>query len=218
MAPYSDANPQGNPKDSWLDKGWPLTRFIGYRPPPSDDAAAKHWTAGADHVLPAPLRDRHRQKRREDQLKKEGPQAEKGRPNGGGPVDQQRPHSDGQAEKGTKAQTKGEDEKKGPSLGQKVKHKLWDMWLTLLGCFFGIAFASLGEPSGLHSAAACLLSLSLHPGTQVVELITFECDNHRSLQPPSVPKPCSCESRRTGLASSGTQWKPSTDMLRRPSP
>ncbi|KAG0665602.1 hypothetical protein C6P46_006385 [Rhodotorula mucilaginosa] len=70
--PYSNADPDRNLKDKWLDKGWPLTRFLGYRPPPADPVAARHWAAGMDHILPAPLRERHRKRRREEQLRKEG--------------------------------------------------------------------------------------------------------------------------------------------------
>lgn len=132
--PYSNADPDGNLKDKWLDKGWPLTRFLGYRPPPADPVAARHWAAGMDHILPAPLRERHRKRRREEQLRKEGA----GGRVGGTPNGQQTAAA---AEKGA---IKGPS-KEEPSLGTRVKHKLWDMWLTLLGCFFGIAFSALSE-------------------------------------------------------------------------
>lgn len=130
--PYSNADPDGNLKDKWLDRGWPLTRFLGYRPPPCDPVAARHWAAGMDHILPAPLRERHRKRRREEQLRKEAA--------GEGPQNGHRAAAadpeDGS--KGPSKEGKGE-----PSLGSRVKNKLWDMWLTLLGCFFGIAFSAL---------------------------------------------------------------------------
>lgn len=134
--PYSNADPDRNLKDKWLDKGWPLTRFLGYRPPPADPVAARHWAAGMDHVLPAPLRERHRKRRREEQLRKEG--TGEGAQNG---------HSRAAAadllEGGLKRPSKEGKLEEVPSLGSRVKHKLWDMWLTLLGCFFGIAFSAL---------------------------------------------------------------------------
>ncbi|TKA57647.1 hypothetical protein B0A53_00796 [Rhodotorula sp. CCFEE 5036] len=138
--PYSNADPDRNLKDKWLDKGWPLTRFLGYRPPPADPVAARHWAAGMDHVLPAPLRERHRKRRREEQLRKEG--TGEGAQNG---------HSRAAAadllEGGLKRPSKEGKLEEVPSLGSRVKHKLWDMWLTLLGCFFGIAFSALSARS-----------------------------------------------------------------------
>ncbi|GAA5986786.1 hypothetical protein JCM10908_000898 [Rhodotorula pacifica] len=141
--PYSDANPQGNLKDSWLDKGWPLTRFLGYRPPPAHPVAARHWSAGADHILPAPVRERHRQRRKEEQERKEGGHAAaeegEGAQQNGGRRSDDATVVEPAAEKGQQPQ-----KEQPPSLGNRVKHKLWDMWLTLIGCFFGIAFSSLG--------------------------------------------------------------------------
>ena len=132
--PYSNADPDGNLKDKWLDRGWPLTRFLGYRPPPCDPVAARHWAAGMDHILPAPLRERHRKRRREEQLRKEaaGEGAQNGHPAAGADSANER------GEKGGQGRSREQ-----PSLGSRVKHKLWDMWLTLLGCFFGIAFSAL---------------------------------------------------------------------------
>lgn len=52
------------------------------------------------------------------------------------------PTDHGHAEKG-RQDDDGEAE---PSLRQKVKHKAWEMWLTLLGCFGGIAFCCLSMP------------------------------------------------------------------------
>ncbi|POY74070.1 hypothetical protein BMF94_2882 [Rhodotorula taiwanensis] len=140
MAPSSNADPQNSHKDSWLDKGWPATRFLGYRPPPAEPAAARHPASGVDHILPAPLRDRHRQTRKSQQERKEGTTGPEMRARSeDGTVVEGPPTDHGHAEKG-RQDDDGEAE---PSLRQKVKHKAWEMWLTLLGCFGGIAFCCL---------------------------------------------------------------------------
>ncbi|BGP38951.1 hypothetical protein JCM10449v2_002889 [Rhodotorula kratochvilovae] len=130
--PRSSADPSSSAKDSWLDKGWPLTRFVGYRPPPPPPHQAAQTVGhhAAEKVLPAPLRERQRERR-----------------GSGGSRDGLR------REDGTGADGVGEEqeEKHGPSLRKKAGEKLWDMFLTLIGCFGGIAFVALSSRSPAFS-------------------------------------------------------------------
>ncbi|GAA5927471.1 hypothetical protein JCM3775_005993 [Rhodotorula graminis] len=127
--PPSTADPASSTKDSWLDKGWPLTRFLGYRPPPpprhQQPTTVAHHTA--EKVLPAPLRERHRDKRASGDSQDGLRDRDRVEEGGGG--------------KG------GEAGEQGPSLGKRAREKLWDMLLTMLGCFGGIAFVSLSSRS-----------------------------------------------------------------------
>ncbi|GAA5937518.1 hypothetical protein JCM10213_007264 [Rhodosporidiobolus nylandii] len=129
--PPSAADPSHSSKDSLLDRLWPLSRFVGYRPPPPPPGADQGKASWADHVLPAPLREKRRRKQ-------------------GG---EERLHSEGDEEQGEK----GEQQKE-PPLSKKVREKMWDMWLTLLGSFFGCAFlALLARAPFLNSRSAPLV-------------------------------------------------------------
>ncbi|GAA5861057.1 hypothetical protein JCM3774_002177 [Rhodotorula dairenensis] len=141
--PYSGADAEESFQNSWLDQGWPLTRFLGYRPPPADPVAARHPSAWMDHVLPAARRERHRARRRDQQLRKErtlaipigAPEEWRGEVKTGA-------ESSSHRHRETRLNNAG---MKGPSLGDRVRHKAWEMWLTLIGCFFGVAFAALSS-------------------------------------------------------------------------
>lgn len=135
----SHADPAHSTKDSWLDRGWPLTRFLGYRPPPPHPHAAKNVASHADHFLPAPMREKRRARAQEKYEREHGMAEEGGmrRSESGTVVGS----PDGSAAEKGKGQG---DEQKQPSFGEKVRTKLWNMLLTLFGCFFGIAFGALG--------------------------------------------------------------------------
>lgn len=140
--PTSSADPSSSPKDSWLDRGWPLTRFLGYRPPPPP-AHQKATTVGhqaAEKVLPAPLRERQRQRRAGSRESQDGLRA-------GGDDEE---GADGEGGGG-----KGGQQEKGPSLATKAGEKLWDMFLTLIGGFGGIAFVALCASLAFARALRC---------------------------------------------------------------
>lgn len=145
--PASGVDPTRNYNVTWLDKGWPLTRFLGYRPPPDAPAAVRHWAAGLEHVLPAPWRERHRRDQRDQrdqQLRTEQHEAttygvsKDGRRNGAAAG------IESASDRGEKGRG-GVEQDRSPSIRDRVKHKLWEMWLTMIGCFFGIAFSALSE-------------------------------------------------------------------------
>ncbi|GAA6056587.1 hypothetical protein JCM3770_006654 [Rhodotorula araucariae] len=123
--PKSTADPSSSTKDSWLDKGWPLTRFVGYRPPPppTNQQATTVGHHTAEKVLPAPLRERQRERRAS-----------------GGSGDSLREGHD-------EPDPSIEDGTHGPSLHKRAGEKLWDMFLTLIGCFGGITFVALSSRS-----------------------------------------------------------------------
>ncbi|BGP00773.1 hpp family protein [Rhodotorula toruloides] len=135
----SHADPAHSTKDSWLDRGWPLTRFLGYRPPPPHPHAAKDVSSHADHFLPTPMREKRRAKAQDKYEREHGMVDEGGmrRSESGTVVGS----PDGSAAEKGKGQS---EEQKQPSVGEKVRAKLWNMLLTLFGCFFGIAFGALG--------------------------------------------------------------------------
>jgi len=176
--PSSSADPSSSTEDSWLDRGWPLTRFLGYRPPPpprhQQPTTAAHRTA--EKVLPAPLRERHREKRAggdsQDGLRDDGEEG------GGG--------------------AKGD--KEGPSLRRKAGEKLWDMFLTMLGCFGGVAFVSLSA-SSLRLVPPPSLSRLRHRLTVILQrlqplvLQPFQAVTHRSSSARSAPRPSSSTPR-----------------------
>ncbi|GAA5870129.1 hypothetical protein JCM8547_006896 [Rhodosporidiobolus lusitaniae] len=126
--PPSTASPSSSPKDSILDALWPLSRFVGYRPPPPPPGAHHQTSSWVDHVLPAPLRERHREKRRRE----------------GGVELGSRGGSRGTGDDGESGGKEGEQQDPPPpSLRKKVGDKAWNMWLTLLGSFFSTAFLAL---------------------------------------------------------------------------
>ena len=160
--PSSRADPTSSTEDSWLDRGWPLTRFLGYRPPPPPQhqqptTAAHHTT---EKVLPAPLRERQREKRA-----------------GGDSQDGLRDGEEGGG--GTKG------DKESPSLRRKAGEKLWDMFLTMLGCFGGVAFVSLSA-SSLRLVPPPSLSWLRHRLTVILNRLQplvhqpFQAVTHRS--------------------------------------
>lgn len=178
----SHADPANSTKDSWLDRGWPLTRFLGYRPPPPHPHAAKDATSPVDHILPAPLREKRRAKAQEKYEREHGTADENGvrRSESGTVVGSP---DEASAEK-------GKGEQKPPSLGEKVRAKLWNMLLTLFGCFFGIAFGALGEYALF---AAVKTGDSFYPMQAVAPPISDVTADPSFLRL-SVPKLCSCGS------------------------
>ncbi|GAA5924407.1 hypothetical protein JCM1841_001691 [Sporobolomyces salmonicolor] len=128
MVPPSTADPQNSSKDCILDKLWPLSRFVGYRPPPAPGPG--DTSSFVDHLLPQPLRDRSRERRAR--------------------------RSEGKGYKLGVVESANEQGKKpgeagGPSLGKKAGDKLFDMFLTLIGSFGGIAFIALASRSSIFS-------------------------------------------------------------------
>ncbi|GAA6029678.1 hypothetical protein JCM8097_000998 [Rhodosporidiobolus ruineniae] len=121
--PESTADPSTSRKDRILDSLWPLSRLVGYRPPPPSEAAKQHPSRVLDHVLPAPLREKHRRKREGDVSLRSGSGSRDG----------------GEVEQGA-----GEKrEPPPPSLAKKASDKLWNLFVTLIGSFFGTAWLAL---------------------------------------------------------------------------
>ncbi|GAA5994074.1 hypothetical protein JCM11641_002116 [Rhodosporidiobolus odoratus] len=112
-------------KDTLLDRLWPLSRFIGYRPPPAQPKEGQQggWM---DHVLPAEGREKQRRKR-------------------GGEVGLDSRSRNGEGDGGDEEGSGGdkEQEEQEPSLGSKVGTKASDLLLTLIGSFGGTAFLAL---------------------------------------------------------------------------
>jgi hypothetical protein len=138
--------------DAFLDSLWPLSRFVGYRPPPPSPGAAVSRTRYLDHILPAPLRERHRRKREgEVELQSGRTSREVGR-------DASEERGEGQHRKNP-GDGAGADRDHPSKLG-KLKHKLWDVLLTLIGSFFGTAFLALGLSFSFSSCSRPLTFLS----------------------------------------------------------
>ncbi|GAA5886760.1 hypothetical protein JCM5296_006394 [Sporobolomyces johnsonii] len=135
MAPPSTADPDNSSKDYILDKLWPLSRFVGYRPPPSPGPG--DTSSFVDHLLPQPLRDRSRKRR-----------ARRNGGKGSNLVVVESGNGRGEVDKGKKP----EEEEGEPSWGKKAGDKLFDMFLTLIGSFGGIAFLALASRSSVFYA------------------------------------------------------------------
>ncbi|GAA5821840.1 hypothetical protein JCM11251_004738 [Rhodosporidiobolus azoricus] len=111
-----------------LDAFWPLSRFVGYRPPPPEGAGGQDW---GDYVLPKPWREKRRRRRHEQGLESTRTGSETEVDEGGADKHRDPPP---------------------PPLSKKVVNKLFNMLLTLIGSFFGAAFVSLSARSPFLSS------------------------------------------------------------------